>query len=70
MIRFRNRVLLKDLVMARFDADYCRACALVELKLAAQATSPAAAEAHRDLATRYRKRATQAATFNKAVTAN
>ena len=43
--------------MAQFDAAYCRKRALTELRMAATANSPSAAEAHRQLAAQYQKRA-------------
>jgi hypothetical protein len=44
-------------VVAQFDAAYCRKRAISELKMAASAVSPLAAEAHRQLAAQYQKRA-------------
>ncbi len=52
MFRFAGRG-----VMAQFDAAYCRKRAMIELKMAAAANSPIAAEAHRQLAAQYQKRA-------------
>ncbi len=43
--------------MAQFDAAYCRKRAITELKMAAAASTPTAAEAHRQLAAQYQKRA-------------
>lgn len=55
--RHSNDVLAGRRGMTMFDAAYCRAQALAQVRLASRAPSVAEAEAHHNLANNYQRRA-------------